>query len=406
MAESGPAPLPTRMSGASRDASRLMKAYGAFAASSRSATAASPASADDGSDFATVGGSSGTVAASPAAAPISLAAPRAVDAGSPAQPNSPSALGATDDHLALENTAATTAPSTVTPPAAGATPPRGFAVKNSTGAGAKIADASTSETTTDLRPENFAAANLPVAQMANQGINAPIKKSLGATNEVVAKRITSVGTGVAKSEDLVPSLTANTPSAPTATLDPISSAAPAVSFEALAKETSAPVTTEHVSAAHQAVQTVLEVADRAGSGSQRSVDLQFSVSGVDLSVRVELRGNAVHTTFRTDSPELRTALAHEWQSVATDATTSQSQRLADPVFASNSANSGPATGTNADQRDSGARQQAPTADEFAGARTASRLRAESASATNVSTASVSPTRIAPLAVPGRLNAFA
>jgi hypothetical protein len=47
---------------------------------------------------------------------------------------------------------------------------------------------------------------------------------------------------------------------------------------------------------------------------------------------VELREGAVHTTFRTDSTELRSALAHEWQSVSGQAS-DRPVKMADPVFA-------------------------------------------------------------------------
>jgi hypothetical protein len=61
------------------------------------------------------------------------------------------------------------------------------------------------------------------------------------------------------------------------------------------------------------------------------VNLQFSVSGEDLSVRVEMHQGQVRTTFRTDSAELRNALAHEWQALAANAA-DRPHRFVDPVF--------------------------------------------------------------------------
>jgi len=71
-----------------------------------------------------------------------------------------------------------------------------------------------------------------------------------------------------------------------------------------------------VSSAHEAVDTVLDAADRMASREQRSVDLEFTVGGAKLAVRVELQGGEVRTTFRTESSDLRVALAHEWEAVA------------------------------------------------------------------------------------------
>lgn len=73
---------------------------------------------------------------------------------------------------------------------------------------------------------------------------------------------------------------------------------------------------ETVSSAQDAVEVVLQAAELVSSRQQKSVSLQFSVGDADLSVRVELHANEVRATFRTDSPELRDALSHEWQAVA------------------------------------------------------------------------------------------
>jgi hypothetical protein len=51
---------------------------------------------------------------------------------------------------------------------------------------------------------------------------------------------------------------------------------------------------------------------------------------------VELKEGTVHTTFRTESTELRTALAQEWQSVVQPAG-AREIRLAEPVFSSSPA---------------------------------------------------------------------
>jgi hypothetical protein len=85
-----------------------------------------------------------------------------------------------------------------------------------------------------------------------------------------------------------------------------------------------------------AVENALQVTDlqaAASQGAQSAVNLKFNVAGENLSVRVALQGGQVHTQFRTDSGELRTALAHEWQSVSSG---SGASRLAEPVFTAQS----------------------------------------------------------------------
>jgi hypothetical protein len=88
--------------------------------------------------------------------------------------------------------------------------------------------------------------------------------------------------------------------------------------------------------AHRAVEAVMNVVERYSAGDRHSLSMQFSVGGADLSVRVEMRGDQVRTTFRTDSPELRNALAHEWQAASSDLT-DRSVRIAPPVFSANHA---------------------------------------------------------------------
>jgi hypothetical protein len=87
-----------------------------------------------------------------------------------------------------------------------------------------------------------------------------------------------------------------------------------------------------LNAAHQAVEAVMKVTERFTTESQRAVNLQFSVGGEDLSVRVAMHEGQVHTTFRTDSTELQSALAHEWRALTAE-NAERSHRYADPVYA-------------------------------------------------------------------------
>lgn len=90
-----------------------------------------------------------------------------------------------------------------------------------------------------------------------------------------------------------------------------------------------------LSGIHRAINTVVEAGEKLRSIGSRAVDLQFSFGSDDLSVRVELHEGRVRATFRTDSAELRGALAQEWQ-VLNAAGVDRAKRFADPVFAANS----------------------------------------------------------------------
>jgi hypothetical protein len=86
-------------------------------------------------------------------------------------------------------------------------------------------------------------------------------------------------------------------------------------------------------------------------GTQSSVNLHFTVAGEDLAVRVALQEGQVHTQFTTNSGELRTALAHEWQSVGSNQGTA---RFAEPVFTSQQKSD---TGPDRDLAGSGGRER-------------------------------------------------
>lgn len=95
----------------------------------------------------------------------------------------------------------------------------------------------------------------------------------------------------------------------------------------------APAPTASLRETMAAVITAVEALERRELAGRNSVDLQFNIGEERLALRVELREGAVHTTFRTDSHELRAALAQEWQSVV-HGQNPREGRLADPVFGS------------------------------------------------------------------------
>ena len=167
---------------------------------------------------------------------------------------------------------------------------------------------------------------------------APTKTFLSTAGKQVTPRESAPGIGVAKTRDDMPAATLSARPAPAAVLThptalpaPVALASRGESPEAApAGEPSLPVGPTVV-AAQRAVEAVLAATDRLASGDRHAVNLQFAVGGTDLAVRVEVRADEVCATFRTDSAELRAALAHEWQAVSGEAA-DRPFRLAPPVF--------------------------------------------------------------------------
>ena len=199
---------------------------------------------------------------------------------------------------------------------------------------------------------------------------APSKKEaqrlpLDADMEGVETSYGRVGINVAKPETHMP-LTASNPTSTAVAMENVSFEAMPLSFDALVNERAEGSAAQMSHVARRAVESVLNASEQVVAGDQRSVRLQFTVGGEELAVRVEMRGDTVHTTFRTDSPELRSALAHEWQSVSAQSG-GRTQRLADPVFASSSSGNGQGMSSDsgaAHQRESGTRNPQATADEY------------------------------------------
>jgi hypothetical protein len=227
------------------------------------------------------------------------------------------------------------------------------------GAPAASTDKMTIAATSDLVPtpvsqagleEKIAAALSPTSDQDITTEKPAQKTSLNAGVKKVESSYGRLGINAAKPETLMPS-----PAQATLPITPVAETtsfdATPLSFEAWSKDGSdgAPMV-EHSS--REAVESVRAASEQLTAGVQRSVKLQFSVGGEELAVRVELRGDRVHTTFRTDSPELRSALAREWQAVSTQQNGDRGQRLADPVFASSSSAS-----NNSFSSDSGAAHQ-------------------------------------------------
>ncbi len=175
------------------------------------------------------------------------------------------------------------------------------------------------------------------------------KKILSTDGKQVADADPSVGIAVAKIAPAM-STSAQTDRQPNALMAAVPVATVAASSNAGPGDTQGAVSQQGV--AQRAVDAALSAAETVSSGAHQAVNMQFSVGNADLSLRVELRNGEIHTTFRTDSADLRLDLAHEWQS-SNPGSGNGSLRLAEPVFTSSGSPGSMAAGENASQQRSG-----------------------------------------------------
>lgn len=214
----------------------------------------------------------------------------------------------------------------------------------------------------DVSAEKFAGIAERVGARDRGGIRAAAKSFLGSSEKELTKSSPALGIGVAGSDATMPAgstLARSNTSEPAAILNVASAA------DARADVSALPQPVALTSTAHRAVEAVLDVTERFSARDQHAVNLQFSVAGADLKVRVELRAGEVHTTFRTDSAELRAALSTEWQSVSAQANPDRSTRLAPPVFTSNDASNNSFTGDSASRQREQQQQPRVTPESFA-----------------------------------------
>lgn len=158
------------------------------------------------------------------------------------------------------------------------------------------------------------------------------KSFLAAGDEVVATHGRAIGIDGAKAGANMPVTSFNAP--PTHPNSDYAMTAVSSTTAAVAGAEPVHETSDSFSSAHEAVEVVLHAVEHVASRAQKSVQLSFSVAGEELAVRVEMRADEVRTTFRTDSAELRAALAQEWLQVSTGTTqTERPVRIAPAVFA-------------------------------------------------------------------------
>ena len=184
--------------------------------------------------------------------------------------------------------------------------------------------------------ENF---STPLTNPANTGSLATksvgLKKILNAQPQMDSEEPTGLGIGVAQSNGKMRNDSQSSFSA-FQQVEEISVASSAV---AGLREALAALTPEPTPVASPRVQSVVnyvvEAAQRLDSHAVSSMDLRFNFGSSDkLSVHVELRDGAVHTTFRTDSSTLRETIGTAWREMAPANTISEgrSVRLADPTI--------------------------------------------------------------------------
>lgn len=202
-------------------------------------------------------------------------------------------------------------------------------------------------------PANLAAAGARLVSAADGEISASEKNFLNIEGELLTKQEAVLGTGVAFKEPVM------TSSAP-ATASPAVLSVAVASREAgldlgsaatLDAKVTVPEPVERL--AHRAVEAVAATIERSAAQPAQSVNLKFAVQGVDLMVRVALRADEIQVTFRTESEDLRNALAHEWQMVRGRDPEGVLQSVT-PVFTAGE------SGTSTSQHQAGSRDQAAT----------------------------------------------
>jgi hypothetical protein len=202
-------------------------------------------------------------------------------------------------------------------------------------------------------PANLAAFAARNASATEGEISGLEKNFLNVEEQSVTKQEAPLGTGVAFREPVM------TSSAP-ATASPAVLSVAVASREAgldlgsaatLDAKVTVPEPVERL--AHRAVEAVAATIERSAAQPAQSVNLKFAVQGVDLTVRVALRADEIQVTFRTESEDLRNALAHEWQMVRGRDPEGVLQSVT-PVFTAGE------SGTSTSQHQAGSRDQAAT----------------------------------------------
>lgn len=110
------------------------------------------------------------------------------------------------------------------------------------------------------------------------------------------------------------------------------------------------------------VHEIKDIADGLWSVERNSVEVKFNFSAQErLSVKVEYRDGTVQATFRSDSADVRDAIAREWQAQASAPTEQRPYRVADPIFTGSSSTPGSSLGGDASRQQRSPEQPQTTA---------------------------------------------
>lgn len=192
------------------------------------------------------------------------------------------------------------------------------------------------KTTRPLLAADFAETPAGGLEVRARGKSGGLKNFLSNNDKVLANAIGDLGTNVAKPPTEMPSLPSTVMIESVFAKNTLSPRVEAALADFTAQQSTEAGGAPRFSHAQRAIEAVFEAGERFTTEAQRAVKMDFSVSGEDLSVRVELQAGEVRTTFHTTSAELRSVLAHEWQVLAAG-DPARSHRFADPIFSNDSA---------------------------------------------------------------------
>jgi hypothetical protein len=242
----------------------------------------------------------------------------------------------------------------------------------------------------------FAAAAAQSIQGPYLGQMGSEKKSLPVVHQKDDATPSKVGISSAPVASAMPAQTADRSSPATGT--DLFRALPAQEVGSVAPAATAQEASPNARAA-QAVETVVALVDAQtgrAQGASSAVKINFNINGDDLAVRIEVSNGAVRTQFHTDSPELRAALATQWQAAA-PSVSGKALSFQQPTFSG-----APGNSDSASSADGGAsrRQARPDAEDENPSWTPTG--AKSATPRQPATGGTVPARISG----GRLHAFA
>ncbi|HEU5081184.1 MAG TPA: hypothetical protein VFT72_18370 [Opitutaceae bacterium] len=224
-------------------------------------------------------------------------------------------------------------------------------------------------------------------------------KALTASDEALSTKSERVGTSAANWGKNMSTELRNSAALPLAELTATQLRAGSVAADTSDSSSAAAVQVSHAS---DLVHEIRQIADGVASIERNSVEVKFKVGDNErLSVRVEYRDGTVHTTFKTDSDELRAAISSEWKNQSGSNGGNAEQRgykFADPLFNSSSFSGSNAGGDSSRQQRSA--EQSTSFERSLGF-------SSSRSAASTTTKSVpAPATTLPQQTPGRLHAIA